>query len=86
MKTKTLILSLVLAALVVVVPTTYVLAHRATSSSYYGVTGSKVEDEDWWTEMREHMEQRWTELEDGTYRYGSSSSYGGYGGCGGMRW
>ena len=41
-----------------------------------------IDGEDWWDEMSEHMEERWTELEDdGYYRYGRSSRYGGYGGC-----
>ncbi len=118
MKTKTLVLALTLVVLAVAAPTTYVLAQGGPSSSYYGVTGSGFEDEewwnemktymeqhwedheddegwdemkermedrwadvdgeDWWDEMKEHMEERWTELEDdGYYRYGRSSSYGG---------
>ena len=37
------------------------------------------EFEDWWDDMKEHMEERWTELEDdGYYRYGG---FGRYGGC-----
>ncbi len=77
MKTRTLVLALTLVLLAVAAPTTYVLAHRGPSSSYYGVTGSGFEDEEWWSEMRTYMEQNWEELEDDDYRYGRSSSYGG---------
>jgi hypothetical protein len=46
-----------------------------------------IDGEDWWNQMRQYMEERWTGLEDnGYYSYGGSSSYGGYGRCGGMRW
>jgi hypothetical protein len=45
-----------------------------------------AEGEAWWNEMRQFMEEHWEELEDGGYRYGRSSSYGGYGGCHGWRW
>ena len=119
MKTKTLVLALTLVGLAVAASTTYVLAHRGPSTSYYGTTSDVAqfqdeewwremrtymeqkwedhEDDEWWDEMREHMEQRWAgiesedwwdemsehleehweELEDGYYRYGHSSRYGG---------
>ncbi len=64
MKTRTLVLALTLVVLAVAAPTTYVLAHRGTSSSYYGVTGSEFENEEWWNEMREHMEQRWDDIDN----------------------
>ena len=76
MRTKTLVLVLGLVVLAVAVPARYVLAHRGFSSSYYGVTGSTDElNEGWWKEMRTHIEQHWTEIDNS-----------GYGGCNGMRW
>ena len=36
-----------------------------------------IESEDWWDEMNEHIEEHWEELENGYYRYGRSSRYGG---------
>jgi hypothetical protein len=36
--------------------------------------------------MKEHMEERWEELEDGGYCYGRSSGFDGFGRCGGWFW
>lgn len=43
------------------------LAHNYGSPSYYGGMmgySSPYEDEDWWTEMREHMDDPWDEVQD----------------------
>jgi len=48
----------------VAAPVTYAFAHRGPSSSYYGVTGSGFEDEEWWSEMKDYMEDHWEELEE----------------------
>jgi hypothetical protein len=66
MKTKTLVLALGLLVLAVAVPTTYALARRGSSSSYYGTTSdvAPVQDEEWWKEMRTYMEQHWSDHED----------------------
>ena len=41
------------------------LAFSNGDSPYYGMNqySSTVEDDDWWTEMREHMEERWNEID-----------------------
>ena len=64
MKTKTLILSLTLVVLVVAASVTYVLAYPGSGGSYYSVTGSSLEDEAWWNEMRGYMEDHWEDFEN----------------------
>ncbi len=75
METKTSVLALILVALAMLAPITYVLATSNTNGSFYGmmestnddeVTGDRdqLQDEDWWDEMREHMEEHWEELEE----------------------
>ena len=66
MKPKTLVLALSLVGLAVVASTTYVLAHRGPSTSYYGTTSdvAQFQDEEWWREMRTYMEQKWEDHED----------------------
>jgi hypothetical protein len=34
--------------------------------TYYSTTASRYEDEDWWNEMRQYMEQHWDELDEAT--------------------
>lgn len=97
MKTKTLVLALTLVVLVVAASATYVLAHPSSGSSYYGVTGSRFEDSVWWNEMRDHIEDRWADVEGEdwwnemrqymeerwTETEDNGYSYGRYGGYGG---
>ena len=64
MRTKTLVLALGLVVLAVAASTTYVLAHRTSSSSYYGIPENRYDDEAWWNEMRTYMEQRWQDNKD----------------------
>jgi hypothetical protein len=64
MRTKTLVLALGLAVLAVAASTTYVLAYRGSSRSYYGVTESRYADEEWWQEMQTYMEQRGQDNKD----------------------
>ena len=43
------------------------LAHNYGGSSYYGGMmgySTPYEDEDWWIEMREHMDEHWDEIQD----------------------
>ncbi|UCC58079.1 MAG: hypothetical protein JSW14_06900 [Candidatus Bathyarchaeum sp.] len=66
MKTKTLSIALILAILAIAAPVTYVLAHRTSTRSYYGVTEDieKFQNEEWWKEMRTYMEEHWKIHED----------------------
>jgi len=87
MRTKILIAAIAFTVLAIAVSATYVLAHWAPSSSYYGVTDSRVDADDWWNEMREHMEEHWEELENyGYFSYGHYGRYGGIRGYGGCHW
>ena len=97
MKTKTLGMALTLAVLVVATSTTYVLAYPGSGGFYYGVTGSSLEDEAWWDEMRAQLEDRWADFESEDWwnemrqymeeRWTESDNgdyiYGRYGGYGG---
>jgi hypothetical protein len=68
MRTKTLALALnPNSVIAVAVPVKYAFAHRGLSSSYHGTTGSRFEeDEDWWNEMHQYMEEHWEELDEAT--------------------
>jgi hypothetical protein len=63
MNGKKLALILGLVALVIVIPTSYVLAHPG--GYYYDeVHREQFQDEEWWQEMRQYMEDRWDEEVD----------------------
>jgi hypothetical protein len=80
LKSKTLGLALILVAIVFVAPATYVVATSNSNGSLYGMMGGgmmddtdvdymmgdteHLEDEDWWDEMKEHMEDHMNEVED----------------------
>ena len=66
MRTKILVLALGLAVLAVAASTTYVLAYRGSSRSYYSTTRdvTQVQDEEWWQEMQTYMEQRGQDNKD----------------------
>jgi len=73
LKSKTLALALILVAIVLVAPVTYAIATSNSNGSFYGMMGGgmmddtdaedvmggteHLEDEDWWDEMREHMDE-----------------------------
>ena len=61
MNGKKLVLVLGLVALVIAIPASYVLAHPG---SYYSVAEQQYEDEEWWQEMRQYMEDKWDEEVD----------------------
>ncbi len=61
MNGKKLALVLGLIALVIAIPAGYVLAHPG---GYYSVAEQQYQDEDWWQEMRQYMEQRWDDEVD----------------------
>ena len=66
---KTLKITIILTAVVALATVTIglTLAHNFGSEGFFGgMMGytTPTEDEAWWTEMREHMEGRWTGIED----------------------
>jgi hypothetical protein len=61
MNGKKLALVLGLVALVIAIPASYVLAHPG---GYYSVAEQQYEDEEWWQEMRQYMEDHWDEEVD----------------------
>lgn len=66
MKAKQLVLVLGLVVLAVAVSASYVLAHPS-SRPYYGVTEEieQLQEEEWWQEMRQYMEQHWEDRQEG---------------------
>jgi hypothetical protein len=76
MRTKKLALAPTLIMIAVAVPVTYAFAHRGLSSSYYGTTGRRLEeDEDWWNEMRQYMEEHWNQLDEATEQETTDEEY-----------
>jgi len=64
MRTKILALVLTLAVIAVAVPVTYAFVHRGYSSTYYGTTKNRYDDEAWWNEMQQYMEEHWDEIDE----------------------
>jgi len=63
MNGKKLALVLGLVALIIAIPASYVLAHP--NGYYYDeVRAHQYQDEDWWQEMRQYMEDHWDEQVD----------------------
>ena len=66
---KTLKIAIILTTVIALATVTIglTLAHNFGSEGFFGgMMGytTHTGDEDWWTEMREHMEGRWTGIED----------------------
>ena len=65
MNGKKLAVVLGLVALIIAIPAGYVLAHP--SGYYYEARAEQYQDEDWWQEMRQYMEERWADEVDGEW-------------------
>lgn len=66
MKTKIIIAIGITIGIVTWASIGIVLAHNFTTNPYYGgVRGysTHYEDEDWWNEMRQYMEEHWDEID-----------------------
>ena len=67
MKSLKLILIATTIAILTVATIGVALAYNYGGSSYYGGMmgySTPYEDEDWWIEMREHMDDHWNEIQD----------------------